>query len=167
MNYILHFHHTSGCIEYEIEDPIKQRLMDEDGSGDESVESVIDEDDDDDDMTPEEMDKRDEQRALDRIARKFNQLTVKPPLPWAPADWEYLEDIEELGVVSVYDEVGDLARYMNNLHVEMNKLKHTIDTLKLHYTAPSGAAADDDKKKSIRPGSKKSQGRSTTPQKSR
>jgi hypothetical protein len=162
-------HYTAGAVEVEVEDVIKERLMDDIVSDDESVAEEEDEENPA-DLTPEELDALEEQRALDRLKQKFNSLLIKPPLPWAPQPWEYLENIEDLGVVSVFDEVGDLARYMNNLHVEINKLKHTIDTLDLHYNGAESAdgRAERDRNgspsgKKRPPGSKQSSRSASTP----
>ncbi len=137
-DYILHAHFTSGCVEFEVDDVIKQRLKDDIISDDESAADEDDVDIDDPNLTPEELDAIEAQRAVDKIKRKFNSLMIKPPLPWAPQPWEYTENSEELGVVSVFDEVGDLSRFMNNLNVEILKLKHTIETLELHYNGNVG-----------------------------
>lgn len=40
--------------------------------------------------------------------------------------WEYTEDTEEQGIVSVYDEVGHLARYINSLRSEIRNLESTV-----------------------------------------
>ena len=45
-------------------------------------------------------------------------------------------------MVTIFDEVGDLARYMNSMNVEMKRLKQTVDELKL-YAAAGGADEED------------------------
>jgi len=139
-NYILHAHFTSRNVEFEVDDVIEQRLKDDILSDDESAAEEDELEEEDPNLTPEELDALEAQREIGKMKKKFNLLPNKPPLPWAPQPWEYLENTEDLGVVSVFDEVGDLARYMNNLNVEINKLKHTIETLELHYNGAVGGA---------------------------
>ncbi len=152
-DYILHFHYSKGAVELEVTDVIEQRLKDDIISDDDSdgEEEYDDDSDEDAKMTPEELDARDEQRVIGRQLKKFVSLDIKPPLPWTPQMWEYSEDTEELGVVSIFDEVGDLARYTSSLRTEIKKLQHTVDTLKL-YNQAAPKEVDDKKKKSDRYG---------------
>tara|TARA_B110000090_G_C13307655_1_gene418303 strand:- start:474 stop:1196 length:723 start_codon:yes stop_codon:yes gene_type:complete len=152
-DYILHFHFSQGAVELEVNDVIEQRLKDDIISDDESDNDEEYDDDSDEDakLTPEDLDARDEQRIIDRQLKKFHTLAIKPPLPWTPNMWEYSEDTEELGVVSIFDEVGDLARYTNSLRTEIKKLQFTIENLKLYNNQSSvPEAVEDQKKKSSR-----------------
>ncbi len=165
-DYILHFHYKEGSVELEVEDVIAQQLSDDVISDDESDEEEYPEDANEDELTDEQIDERDRARAANLLLRNFGELSVKPPLQWAPNEWEYLENTEDLGVVSVFDEVGDLSRYLNSFRVEMRKLKHTIDEFKLHNNPKKGEAeasqatnGTSSKKKSSRPGTRGSPSR--------
>ncbi len=138
-DYVLHFHYKEGSVELEVEDVIAQQLSDDVISDDESDEEEYPEDPLEDEMTDEQIDERDRKRAAALLKKKFRDLNVKPPLQWTPLEWEYLESTEDLGVVSVFDEVGDLSRYLNSFRVEMRKLKHTIDEFKIYNTNKQSA----------------------------
>lgn len=63
--------------------------------------------------------------------------------------------------MTIFDEVGDLARYMNSITVEMKRLKQTVDELKLY------AAAGDDEQASPKKDGKAASGRPGSRQASR
>ena len=131
-DYILHFHYKTGAVEFEVEDVIKQQLSDDVASDDDSDEEEYAEDEEEENMTDEEIEERDRRRALALQKKKFNALEVKPPLPYRPPTWEYQESTEELGVVSIFDEVGDLSKYLNTFRQELRQLERTIEEFSLY-----------------------------------
>lgn len=138
MDYILHFNFNGKHIEFEIEDVIAQRLMDDAPSDDEddindndlirlnpeteevslmSYERVEDDEDSGDGETGGEF--GDSMRA--------REVTLIPPpsiIIFDPA--EYYEETEELGVVSIFHEVGDLMKYLKALKSEVHSLQSAI-----------------------------------------
>jgi hypothetical protein len=159
-DYLLHFHYKTGAVELEVEDVIAQKLSDDVASDDESDEEEYEDDEEEEEkMTEEEIEERDRKRALASQKKKFNALAVKPPLPYKVPEWEYTESTEELGVVSIFDEVGDLSRYLNSFRVELKKLEKTIEDFRLYGSGggqrPKEASEDDKRPGSVRGGSRR------------
>lgn len=148
MDYALHFQYISNQMEFEIEDPILQRLVDKDPSEEGNDEENEPEDNDllrvhenDDDVSVmsyekateegDDLDKDDEDEDEDeegsqrRITQKMTQL----PKLLIYKKWEYVEDIEELSIVHLYGEVGDMMKYIKSLKGEIRKLNTSIRTL--------------------------------------
>lgn len=141
MEYMLHFNFNSKHIEFEVEDVIAQRLVDDLPSDDEdeiddndlihlhpeseeislmSYERLEEEDDDDDGFNSEEKgDRGDSTRA-----REVKLIPPPAVVLFDPA--EYYEETEELGVVSIFHEVGDLMKYLATLKAEVMNLKNKI-----------------------------------------
>jgi len=53
---------------------------------------------------------------------------VAPPSIALTDPAEYLEDTEELGIVSIFHEVGDIMKYLRTLKSEVRKLHSTIQS---------------------------------------
>ena len=56
------------------------------------------------------------------MARAATMALRAPPLLRAYRRWEYCEHVEDLGVKTLYDEVGDLMSYMRTIREEVRKL---------------------------------------------
>mmetsp|Transcript_32355 Transcript_32355/g.54541 ORF Transcript_32355/g.54541 Transcript_32355/m.54541 type:complete len:832 (+) Transcript_32355:47-2542(+) len=168
--YILHFNYMSSQVEFEIEDVIEQRLVDDapsDQDEDEDLQPddndllklhedddevsimsfervrVHDEDDDGFDMEEEDSvgeDVDDLSSAAMRIRAAKLQPRKPPPRKLLYKPWEYVEDTEELGVQQVFGEVGDIMKYVKTLRGEVRKLHSTIRAL--HTVRANQAAAN-------------------------
>jgi hypothetical protein len=148
MEYLLHFNFNSKHIEFEVEDVIAQRLMDDLPSDDEdeiddndlihlhpeseeisimSYERIEEDDDfDDGDLNSEEKgDRGDSTRARE-------VKLIPPPAVVLFDREEYYEETEELGVVSIFHEVGDLMKYLTTLKAEVMNLKNKIRPSNVH-----------------------------------
>lgn len=111
MDYMIHLQFMKGTVEFEAEDLVAQRLMDNVLSDDE--ESDDEYDDDDDDRSPAAIQRKRAFLAA-RAKIKRERLAMLPDLH-VVKEWEFHEETEELGVVNMYDEVGHVARYVRDL----------------------------------------------------
>lgn len=123
-DYIINCTYGDGCIEFEVNDVIAERLMDQ-------VVSDDDEEDDDDNFD-EEIDEDEEQNAqvAFKALRPSRYDKVPPPRIYLRPAWEYSESTEERGIVSVYDEVGDLCKYMDTIRREIRNIRISMIELK-------------------------------------
>lgn len=139
MDYALHFQYLNTFLEFEIEDPIAQRLQDkepsEEGLGD------AEEPDDNDLLQPHEEDDDVSVLSFEKVKtaedlqeeEEMSQASASGTPPQVPLPkllvynhWEYAEDIEELAVNSLFTEVGDMMKYLKSLKGEIRKLNATI-----------------------------------------
>jgi len=121
-DYILHCTFGDGCVEFEVNDVIAERLMDQ-------VVSDDDEDDDDGFEDEEEEEEQDDQ-AVFKPLKPSRYDKVPPPKLYLPPSWVYSESTEERGIVSVYDEVGDLCKYMDSIRKEIRNIRISMIELK-------------------------------------
>lgn len=122
-NYMLHFHFKKGALETEVEDVIEEKLVDADLSDDESSDEEEEEEDSDEDISEDEMDRRFAQRELQKNRRKFDKLKCKPPLPWTPQPWEYLEHTE---VSTIWPSIPQIYLALSNSQLTLVFLLHLI-----------------------------------------
>ena len=61
-----------------------------------------------------------------KLRRENAAVVVDPPSYLILQPWEYTEDLEELSVVGMYDEIGDLAKYVNALRGEIKRIQFII-----------------------------------------
>ncbi len=99
-----------GTLDFEIEDVLEQRLMDEFPSDDDS------EDEEDDDN-----------KSKGSVPMKVPLDIQDPPPQLKYQDWEYYENTEELGVVSLYKEVADISKLLNFLKNEIRDIRAELD----------------------------------------
>lgn len=143
--YALTCQYLNHQVEFEIQDVIAQRLIDEAPSDDEDLDGkgedyeapddndLLHYDDDNDDysiLSYEKVEDYDDDEI--NSPSKISNPAVKRPIRSIPPPkiafqepWEYLEDFEELGLTTMFHEVGDLARFMRNLKSEVRNL-HSI-----------------------------------------
>jgi hypothetical protein len=96
-----------GTVEFEVDDVLAQRLMDNELSDDEDV------NDDD-----EASEGGSHASSLGADSSSKDPLSNIPKLVNAP-EWQYTEELEENGIISVYEEVGSLAKYIFALRKEV------------------------------------------------
>jgi hypothetical protein len=123
-DYILHCTFGDGCIEFEVNDVITERLMDQVVSDDDE------EDDEDNDDYDEEMDEEQDDQKVFKPLKPSRYDKVPPPKLYLRPSWEYSESTEERGIVSVYDEVGDLCKYMDTIRNEIRNIRISMMELK-------------------------------------
>jgi len=122
-DYILHCTFGDGCIEFEVNDVIAERLMDQ----------VVSDDDEDDDDFEEEVDDDDDEQDDQEVFKSLKPSRydkVPPPKIYLRPSWMYSESTEERGIVSVYDEVGDLCKYMDSIRKEIRNIRISMIELK-------------------------------------
>lgn len=160
MDYILHFNAQMNHIEFEVEDVIAQRLID-DAPSDEEEDEVDDNDlihynAETEEMSIMSYEKYQEEDEEDTSALADNSnLSMKarevrlvaPPSLVTVQTGEYYEDMEELGIVTVFHEVGEIMKYLRNLKGEVHKLRKAISK-----GSESGAQASQESKSSPRTG---------------
>lgn len=179
MDYALHFQYLGNQLEFEIEDPILQRLQDraasEDGFDDEnepddndllqvtneetddvsilSYDRALVEDDDDENqpvklesltlVKPSDL-KQSGGRGNDDLSLESStnlldggadggngqhiRMVPLPRLTNVPV-WEYHEDVDEMAMMHMYGEVGNMMKYLRSLRGEIRKLNGTIRAL--------------------------------------
>jgi hypothetical protein len=115
-DYILNCTFGDGCIEFEVNDVITERLMDQ-------VVSDDDEEDDDDELDEEDDDELPDEQEIFKALKPSKYDKVPPPKIYLRSPWEYSESTEERGIVSVYDEVGDLCKYMDTIRNEIRNIR--------------------------------------------
>ncbi len=177
-NYVLHVQFLSTQVEFEVEDVIAQRLVDDMPSDDEDdgpednellfvrekkkgknaakpvappggygegydledeisllsyekVDAGRERDDEEEDEDEEDEDEdEDEEAAAERkriaLAEAATQPLRAPPLLRAYRRWEYCENSDELGIKTLYDEVGDMMVYLRSLKGEMRQLNQNF-----------------------------------------
>ena len=103
--YILAVQHVTGQVEFEVQDLLSERPVDAEPSDDEGDDPNGEEGDYPEGLTDAEAAELDQVRAENRTKREYSALKYKPPALTTPLEWEYREDTEEAGVVSVFDEV--------------------------------------------------------------
>lgn len=108
-DYVLYCNFNANQVEFEFNDLLVEKPMDNDISDDESGDEEEEEDEDDDeDKSPDAVAAREEARELKRRTRlkaKFDALEYKPPELAVVPDWEFVEDSENMATISVFDEV--------------------------------------------------------------
>ena len=121
MDYVLQMSFNEGAVELELADIIAEHpedLIDSDEEGD--PEDEIDFDalgvDDEEEM----------ERIIAALRRERLKRLVLPPKFIVHNSWEYTEDSEELSVVGMYDEIGDLAKYVDTLRGEVRRIDRII-----------------------------------------
>jgi hypothetical protein len=62
-------------------------------------------------------------------ARQVSQLGIAIPPIDKPKSWEYEEDTEELGIMSVFGEVGFMATNFKSLREAVTQLQGTFDNI--------------------------------------
>ena len=122
-DYILEMKYPTGAIEFEVEDLLKERLIDEEPSGDDTEESDSDDsDEDNEDFKAERAARRKEREDKLLEAAAFGPEPVKIPNALSVHDWEWKEDTEEFGIKSVYEEVSDLAKQMASMRASIQEI---------------------------------------------
>ncbi len=144
MDYAVHIHCLSNQVEFEIDDPIAQRLEDKDPSEEgEGYDEEPDDNDllrahkDDDDVSimsyEVEEEKGEDDEEEDDNDEEESQIAIPKMIPLPRVllykHWEYAEDIEELSILHLYGEVGDMMAYLRTLKEEIRKLNGAIKTL--------------------------------------
>ena len=117
--YALTVQYLKDQVEFEIADLLAERRVDEVLSDDDQIEDEDDDEDGDDGkgnpkgrmIPPEEL-----------------QRAHIPPLRTVKK-WEFAEDVEEMAISGLYDEVGDLAKYVHSLRSEVRKLQMSVSAL--------------------------------------
>jgi len=167
MDYVLHCNYITGQIDMEIEDVLVQRLID-DVESDEDEDAVDYEDEPDDNdllylhgksddvsiMSYERIkvadsdaddDQEQEEEQDDGESSNLRRATVRakiaPPKLLHYKQWEYAEDTEELGVKQVFDEVGEVMKYVTRLRQEIRKLNVEVKKAVVTASLQSGAAS--------------------------
>jgi hypothetical protein len=165
-DYALHCQYIKSQIEFEIQDPITERLQDKEPSEEGSDEEFEPDDNDllDVDQDTEEVrllqyekipsqpgqilrkklrerfgedsdedSDEDEKNKLEQPKFDFDEeprgVTIKfVPLPkiLTYSQWEYTEDLEESSLSYLFDEVGDMMKYLKNVKQEVRKLHATV-----------------------------------------
>jgi len=147
MEYVLHFNYLVNHVEFEVEDVVAQRLMDDAPSDDED-----DEVDDNDLLRVNAETEEVSVMTYEKLTESYNEdnyegdetmteaeggdsmkarevRLIAPPSIILTDPAEYLEDTEELGIVSIFHEVGDIMKYLSKLKGEVRKLHSTIQNV--------------------------------------
>lgn len=61
-----------------------------------------------------------------KLRREQATRVIDPPSFLILQPWEYTEDLEELSVIGMYDEIGDLAKYVSALRGEIKRIQNVI-----------------------------------------
>ena len=103
-----------------------------------------------------------------KLRREQAATVVDPPSFLILRPWEYTEDLEDLSVVGMYDEIGDLAKYVNALRGEIKRIHFIIkDVAENGFVIKKEEKKDDKKaKKSGKKGGHSSGKRHGSPGKS-
>jgi hypothetical protein len=105
IEYAVLVHYKSGILDFEVEDLLKERPVDETVSDDEL----------------------DAQSAPQSTTAKAGVvLPTEAPLE----KWNWLEDVEELSIMTVYEQVGDLARSLKLAKNEISTMKSQIEAMR-------------------------------------
>lgn len=144
-DYAVHFQYFAGQLEFEIDDPIVQRLQDREASDDGIDDEDFPEDNDllrvtnvqTDDVSIMSFERAPAAAAGDEEGSKVAEpLPAMVPLPrlqrWLA--WEYREDVSEVALNAMYGEVGSMMKYLRSLKGEIRKLNGTIRALSLSET---------------------------------
>lgn len=146
MDYTLHVQYYTNHVDFEVEDPIAQRLRDKDGSVNDDAEGEPEDNellrahDDNDDVSilsyekvnkveTDDLDVNDDDHTADDEDLENRQRMVPLPKLFKYHRWEYSEDIEEVGLQCMYGEVGDLMSYLKTLKGEVDRLQSSIRSL--------------------------------------
>jgi hypothetical protein len=162
MDYAIHVHYLSNQVEFEIEDPISQRLEDKEPS--EEGEVYDEEPDDNDLLRPhqddddvsimsyevEEEKGQEDEDDIEDDDEDNKQIAIPKMIPLPRVllykHWEYAEDVEELSMVHLYGEVGDMVLYLRTLKEEIRKLNGTIKSLTMLDSLPVPKKEEESKK---------------------
>ena len=163
MEYMLHFNFNSKHIEFEVDDVIAQRLVDDLPSDDEdeiddndlihlhpeseeislmSYERLEDDRDDEDGDDDNDGFNSEEKGGYGDSMRAREVKLIPPPAVVLFDPAEYYEETEELGVVSIFHEVGDLMKYLATLKAEVMNLKNKIRPTNLNVNAQDEQSVD-------------------------
>jgi hypothetical protein len=99
---------------------------------------VADSDAEDDQKQEEEQDDDGESSNLRRAAVR---VKIAPPKLLHYKQWEYAEDTEELGVKQVFDEVGEVMKYVTRLRQEIRKLNVEVKKAVVTASLQSGTVS--------------------------
>ena len=169
MDYVLHCNYITGQIDMEIEDVLVQRLVDDVESDEDEDAADYEEEPDDNDLlylhgksddvsimsyerikvTDSDADDDQEQDEDDddngesssNLRRAAVRAKIAPPKLLHYKQWEYAEDTEELGVKQVFDEVGEVMKYVTRLRQEIRKLNVEVKKAVVAASIQSGATA--------------------------
>jgi hypothetical protein len=105
IEYAVFIHFKTGILDFEVEDLLKERPVDETVSDDEL------------DTQP---------APQSAVTKAAVALPTEAPLE----RWSWQEDVEELSIMTVYEQVGDLARSLKLAKNEISTMKHQIDAMR-------------------------------------
>ncbi len=66
------------------------------------------------------------QRQQAEAALKFKEEMKLVPMPLKVESWQYEEDVAERGILSLFEEVGCIARYVGSLRTEVQSLDFSV-----------------------------------------
>jgi hypothetical protein len=125
--YSLSVHYKQGAVDFEVNDLLAERPVDDTLS-----ENSDDDDEDDDDYDDDDERPKHKQIVIVKKSSYSVAELQKYPIPSLTAvqSWEYTEDIEETGIISVFEELGNVAKYVNSLRREVRSLTQSMDRMK-------------------------------------
>jgi hypothetical protein len=116
--YILFCQFKKSSVEFEINDILKERPID----------TIASEDEDDLSKTQETLPPSGTAGTSGLGKRQENHMAIPEEAPDEP--WLWREDFEEMGILSVYEQVGDLAKQLRMLRNDMTVMQLELDILK-------------------------------------
>ena len=73
---------------------------------------------------------KDNESIDDKSSVKIAEIKlIQPPTIQLIENSEYIESIEEIGMLTLFSEVGDLMKYVKSLKTEVRKLYSTVKTV--------------------------------------
>ena len=119
--YILYTQFSKGAVEFEINDILKERPID----------TVLSEDED-----------AEEAGRDDKIIKKSSEHAFAIPEECPDEPWMWKEDFEEQGILSIYEQVGDLAKQLRRLRAEMKRMDADVTEMKIRAEKEREKAAE-------------------------
>lgn len=133
INFVLQVQYTEGNIEFDINQvaydngmrKLRKSSASEDGDEDDDIESDDNEEKDNFFVLSSTTSKQVVSTSEYRQKLMTNNIFT-PPEQHYVQDWEYDENIEEKGVLSYYDEISCIAKYVINMKKDLDNIKKSI-----------------------------------------